>query len=1734
MVLAPFFLNPELIHEGPCSRLWRVVSADDGASVVLKERTDDDDRLQREYIRREFEHLRELSAVSGVVRARSLLERDGRVVLVLDDCGGEVLREWARDHADDLPGVTAIGLEIAQILGHVHGAQIIHRDLKPDNILIADNRPILIDFGLSTRMPRTLAAAVHPSTLQGSLAYIAPEQTGRMNRAVDRRCDLYSLGATLYELIAGRPPFVSDDPAELVHAHIARVPIPLREIRPEVPPALSGIVDRLLAKDPEDRYQSALGLAADLRRVLMAISAHEVADFILGQHDAADRLQLSERIVGRQEELLALQAGLDRVIDGAIELALVTGPPGIGKSSLIGELQRRIGGRGFVLVGKFDALRRDEPYSAVREALEGLVRYVLSEEPAELARWRQSIEQAAGGTLSVLTDVLPALTQVVGVQPPLAEVTPSAAKYRFQQAVQCFLRVFARPRSPVLLCLDDLQWADVASLDLLSSLFSVGLGSLLIVGTYRSDEVGDGHPLRAMLVDVERYEGRVTELVLAPLEGPAVARIVAEALASSEAEIEPLVELVAARSLGNPLFIGELLRDAEARGHLRFDADAQRWCWDLEAIAAIPFIDDVMGWLAERIDALGEKTRDLLQIAACFGGAFVVTDLGAVVDVSAESVESSLVDAARAALLLQVGERCRFAHDRIHQSLLASMEPGRRRRVHLRIGRYLRSTASSGDDALFSIADHLNEALEFLEDPAERLGLADLNLRAVRKARASGAFEQASRYARAGIDLLDAGGWQSGYELAFELHHQAATCEFVRGDHMRARELLSTCMREARSDFDRMRVHASWAESALHLNRLEETIQHGREGLRLLGADLPSRGTPGTLIRDSVHAMRLVRRTSPDEIEQLPTASDINTWWTLKLYYHTSGAAFQADPALMTLIAMRATALSIERGATVFAAADFITYGIMLGSISQNCRPLERYGDLALRLLRRHEDRGVESVVKFLHGSFVSPLVHTYRDAIVLLREAFRAGCDSGMLVYAGLAEDVIVDLATMSGVPLSTCEGYAASARQYSRRTQLMTAEIARSARRDLVAALRFVGAREIGGSDSGDAIANAQRCLCRIEYAVYMRDSHGLYAGVAEIDKGIPLVMRMTHALPQYHLHRVIRFCFAAASGLPERPRTYMKVRSSLARLAKWAKTNPSNFHHLYSLASAEYSSLVGDHRAASRLYEEAIDRAHVEEFRHHEGLACELAGRHYLALGVARVADVYLTRARQKYVEWEADAVVARFDKDYPHINAPRRVQSGGSTSSQTGESIDLSALLKALAALSGEIHLDGLVRRLLHLSLENAGAERGWLVLDREGEWQVEAVASASDPDAVERPTPRWSADQLPVAILHYAARTREPVVLDDAANGGMFMHDAFVQVRRLRSVLCLPLVNQGRVLGLLYLENNLVSRAFTGQRTEILRFLASQAAVSLEIALLYQKLEEYSRTLEERVEDRTRALQRALDELRLAQRQMVESEKMAALGGLVAGVAHEINTPVGVGVTAASTLHERTRELQERYEAGAMTRADLEEYLGRAARGNAILLANLGRAVELIQSFKQIAVDQSSEAPRSFRVQEYLEQVILSLRPELKKTPHQIELSGPEDLVLQSFPGVFSQIVTNLVMNSLIHAWPRAEGVDTSSAGLMRIDFRRERDRFVLEYRDDGGGIEEDHVGRIFEPFFTTRRDHGGSGLGLYIVYNLVTQKLGGTIACESAPGRGVHFTLTMLATFVETDRTNSA
>jgi PAS domain S-box-containing protein len=1455
------------LHRGSGDGLAPVLlaSAKDASSASLQ-------RLEHEYALRD-----ELDA-SWAARPIALSRYNDRWALVLEDPGGEPL-----DRLLEGPLQTAEFLRLAvpltNALRQMHERGLIHKDIKPGNILVhqASGGAWLTGFGIASRLPREHHPPAPPEVIAGTLAYMAPEQTGRMNRSVDSRSDLYSLGVSFYEMLTGRLPFNATDAMEWVHCHVARQTAPPDEHVPAIPQVLSAIVMKLLAKTAEDRYQTAEGLEADLQRCLTEWEAHgRMPKFPLGARDLSNQLLIPEKLYGRTREIDTLIAAFDRVLSrGTTELVLVSGYSGVGKSSIVNELHKAlVPSRGLFAAGKFDQYQRDIPYATLAQAFQSIVRLILGEGEAPLGRWRGDLQEALGPNGALMITLVPELELIIGEQPPVADLSPLETQERFQMVLRQFVAVFARKGQPLVLFLDDLQWLDTATLDLLKELAThPDIHDLLLIGAFRDNEVGPAHPLLHTLDAIRHTRTGVHDILIAPLEGADLTDLVADTLRCGPAAAQPLGQLVHEKTLGNPFFAIQFLKALSEEHLLVFDAHETRWKWDLNRIHARRFTDNVIDLMVARLSRLPPATQDTLKRLACLGNTAGARSLAMALGKTETDIHAHLWDVVRLGLLLRTDDRYTFAHDRVQEAAYALIDHAERATFHLQIGRMLaaHTPAESREERAFEIVSQLNRGAALILSHEEREQVAVLNLIAGKRAKATTAYASALNYLIAGEALLPPDRWGRTYTLAFGLALHRAECAFLTGDPATAEQELAALSLRAGTTADLTAVTCLRVAVFMTSGASERAIEICLQCLQSLGIFWSSRPTDDEVEREYRQMRRQLGSRAIETLIDLPPMSEPDSRATMDVLAAFIPAAHWIDRNLYCLIIGRMTNLSLEHGNDAGSCIAYAYLGAVLGPHFGDHQSGYRFGKLALDLVEKRELDRFKHRVYAIFGCHVTPWMRHLRDARGLVRRAADASHESGDLTFEVFSRMNLTTNLLASGEPLEEVEREAqralalAQKARYGLVVELVTGQLG------LIRTLR--GRTSTFGS-SADSLFDEVQFEQSLESAPtilvcwhWIRKLQArLLAGetesaIAAAEKAERLLWtsRSFFETAEYHFHAALARAAGCDIAPPAaRAQHLQALRVHHAQIAAWAENCPANFASRAALVSAEIARLEGRDLDSMRLYEQALQSARENGFVHNEALAHELASRFYAARDLTAIAQPHLRAARDSYMRWGAVGKVRQLEGSFPKLREEAAPPHPATTIDASVEHLELATVIKVSQAVSGEIVLEQLIDNLMRTALEHAGAERGLLIAEHDGLQQLEAEATTVR-DAITvrlRPGP-VSAAELPESILHYVIRTRQAVTLDDASVQGAYSEDPYVRRHRLRSVLCLPLIKQTALIGVLYLENNLAPGVFTPTRSAVLTLLASQAAISLENAYLYSDLRRANANLQQENSERRR-------------------------------------------------------------------------------------------------------------------------------------------------------------------------------------------------------------------------------------------------------------------------------------
>ncbi|KIY38814.1 protein kinase [Pseudomonas sp. 10-1B] len=1677
-------------------RLFCRLRRPDGSNVLVMRPVNEQplpatvDRLTHEYL------LREQLDASWALLPQALERINGKPRLVLGDPGGQPLSALLVSPLD-IETCLRLAVEISVALGRLHLAGLVHKDLKPQHILVNcdDGKARLTGFGLASRFPRERQPPEPPETIAGTLAYMAPEQTGRMNRSVDSRSDLYALGVSLYQMLTGSLPFNAADPMEWVHCHIARKPLPPCERVATVPQILSQVVMKLLAKTAEDRYQSAAGLEHDLRRCLADWRQNRrIMAFSLDEQGTPERLLIPEKLYGREREVQILEDAFTRMVrSGVPELVLVSGYSGIGKSSVVNELHKvLVPPRGLFASGKFDQYKRDIPYSTLVQAFQGLVRTLLGKSSEVLAEWRNALLAACGPNARLMTDLIPELRLIVGEPAAVPELDPQQAQRRFLLVLRRFIAVFASAEHPLALFLDDLQWLDAATLDLLEDLLThADLRHVMVVGAYRDNEVDARHPLNARLQAIRKAGAPVHEIRLSPLARPHIEQLIAESLHCPAPSVMGLAQLVQDKTAGNPFFVIQFLQALAEESLLAYDHAARRWRWDSQRIHAKGYTDNVVDLMVGKLARLPLATRQALQHLACLGNVAQTQTLGLVLDLPVERVQAVLWAAVRLELVAQQEDTCTFVHDRIHEAAYSMIAEAERAPMHLRIGRLLAEQipAHHREESIFEIVGQLNRGAALIDANAEREQLAELNLLAGRRAKAASAYSSALAYLSMGEQLLNEGGAAHPHELSFALALNLAECEFLTGQLEQADNRLVGLAQRARTAAEGVAVACLHMDVCLMLDRSDRAVAVCLAWLRQVGIEWVAQPDDDEVRSEYDQIALLLGERSIEQLIDLPLMEDATSLATLDALCKLFAPAVQTNANLACLTICKAVSLSLAHGNCD---ASCMLYA-NIGRVSRRFGDYltgYRFGRLGCELVERRGLQRFEAGTFLCFSMFVVRWTRPVSECRELLRRAFVAANRVGDLPYAAYVGNGLISDQLFSGEALGSMQAEAEQGLAYAEKVHFGLVIDFINTQLALIRTLRgqtptfgcldddhFSEARfEQHLRDAPDLALAAGKYWVRKLQARYLAGDYAAAEACAAQAKLLTWVIASFFEEAEYHFFAALTL--AAREGFDQA--TLQALAEHHGQLQIWAQQCAATFASRLALVEAEIARVEGRLVEAEHLYEQAIQLARDSGFVHVEALASELAARFYGARGLARIARVYLRDARYGYLRWGAEGKVRQLDSRHRYLRNVDPEPGPTATIATPVEHLDLATVLKVSQAVSGEVDLQKLINQVLRTAIEQAGAERGVLVRARGGEARVVAQASVGEGEVALCNEP-VSSTLLAESVLYQVLRTGESLCLDDAISDPACMADNYIRRWRARSLLCLPLTNQARVVGALYLENNLSSRVFDPARIAVLRLVASQAAISLENARLYHEVAER--------EARNRQVQSEL----------AHANRVATMGQLAASIAHEVNQPIAATVTNANAAIRWLRAQPPQ--------------LDEVGLGLGRIIKDANRAAEVLGRIREL-IRKAPPQKQAVDVNAVVLEMVDFTRGEALKWRALVHTALAEGLPqVQADRVELQQVLLNLIINAL-------EAMSDVDEGCreLQISTAMNQQGVQVTVSDSGPGFATENLELAFAPFYTTKAS--GLGMGLSICRSIVEAQGGQLTAARNHPrGATVQFTL---------------
>jgi len=1529
----------EKLYESSRTLVYRAMRKADEKAVILKI-FKSEYPAQEEFavFKREYEITKRFDD-EGIIKVYSLEAYENGYMMVMEDFGGESLVKHLKGKKIETSLFFHLAIRITDILGIIHQSGIIHKDINPSNIIWnpATGQVKLIDFGIASELHTENAEATGVNSLGGTLEYIAPEQTGRMNRSIDYRSDYYSLGVTFYELLSGVLPFLVEDQMELVHCHIARQPILLNQFDPSIPVALAQIIEKLMAKTAEERYQSSFGLKADLEICVDAfITTGTIKDFTIGKVDILERFQIPKRLYGREVEMELLVSALNKVGKGNTEILLVSGYAGIGKSALVSEMHKFIAAKnGYYTSGKFDQYERNMPYSALIQAFRNLIRQILTEGEEQVDNWRKRLLEALGQQGQIIIDVLPELELLIGKQHPVRELTPQEAQNRFNLYFQNFVYSLASNEKPLVLFIDDLQWSDVQSLKLLGLLFSdTEMKNILFIGAYRDNESDSASYLMKMLDEIEKSGRKIKEIRVQNLALEHITELLGDLLKCHTEKARLLAELCMKKTSGNPFFLNQFLVLLYDKGLIKFDRGGGNWQWDITQIEDAGITDNVVAFMIGKIQQLSFKTQEIMKLASCIGSQFDLKTLSSVGKKTDRETTNDLWEAIEAGLILPIDNayqyveeisslkiEFKFLHDRVQQAAYNMIEARRKMEIHLGIGHQLAENLSEEEreERLFDRVNHLNMASELITDEASRLELARLNLKAGKKAMDSAAYGAAYAFFKYGMDMLGDESWDKDYSLTLSLYTKSAEALFMSEDDDKyelMESLIALVLKHARDVLDKIKVYDIKANALNAQCKARESVLTSFEALKLLGIKVPNKQSMPDMFINVLKIKRLLSGKRKDKILALPAMTDVNKIATMHMMSRLHYCVYLVTPEYVAFETYTRLRLSMKYGNDVSSCFAYMDCALVLMHILGDFDGGYELGKTTLKLFEGEPLNEYSYRALACFTLAIRPFKEPLKKVLPVLRELFQSGLENGNNEFGPTTLTIYGINGFLSGQKLSSLllelvknnavykrtkqAAMLDELRMYMQLIAIMSGEAGRTCILDgkYFDREHFLAKNSINEYVTSFFVLHFNTMVLYYNFEDYIQ-------AITYAEEAKKLEASYLGQISLVHLYFYDSLARLAAynSVSDDKQKEFLKrIKANKKKLSKWVKHSHANFLHMYYLIEAELQAVLKKDAKAIAYYELSIKTARQNEYINIEALASELAAKFYLSREKEKMAQIHLKDAYFAYRNWGAAAKTKHLEEKYPQfflktgakeVAAAKSTITASITSSEnTGiQQLDLRTVIKASQVISSEIVLDKLLEKMLETVLENAGAQKGCLILDKEGELFVEAHGSIGhEKIEVMQSIPLADWTGIPITLVNYVVRTMENVVLNNALDESIFSTDPYIMQEKPISLLCMPVINQRKMVGILYLENNLADGAFTPERFELLKMLSAQIAVSIENARLYGslakakvQLEEYNHTLEQKVEERTEALREKTKELLLKQQQIAvkeERERMA--------------------------------------------------------------------------------------------------------------------------------------------------------------------------------------------------------------------------------------------------------------
>jgi predicted ATPase/tRNA A-37 threonylcarbamoyl transferase component Bud32 len=1222
------------------SIIYRGLNEHHKTQVILKIlKSDSLPTSEQAKFRQEFQVIQKLDKIQGVIRALDLMEYHGNLVMILEDIGADSLNNIDFKKLN-LSHRLKIAVKIARVIAEIHGIQVIHKDINPANIILnqTTGQLKLIDFGISSFLSRETPMVKSLGVLEGTLSYISPEQTGRMNRSLDYRTDFYSFGITLYELFTGRLPFLTDNPPELVHCHIAREPVAPHALNPEIPKTVSDIIMKLISKNSEERYQSSIGIIADLDECLTRLKEHQkIFDFAIGLNDISDRFHIPQKLYGRELEIETLMSAFDRVIHGKNEIMLISGHAGIGKTALVQEIHKPIvRQQGYFISGKFDKFQRNIPYFALVNAFSNLVQLILTESKDKLCKWQERILHALGINGQIIIDVIPDLELIIGPQPAAVIVDSKEIKNRFDLMFQRFIRIFMHKDHPLVIFLDDLQWADAASLRLIEIIMSSNEDNLFLICAYRHNEVNPSHPFMTVLEDIKNKGVATRKIKLAPLSQSHLEKLIEETLhCRGGAKVKELARHVISKTGGNPFFTNEFIMALYSEELLNFDHHKGEWKWSIDEVKSMAMTDNVVELMTSKLKKLDLPTQNILKIAAATGNQFTLEMLTSIAGESSIEIEEMLFSALENGLIIPAygshsslggievsNIEYKFSHDRIQQAAYTLIKQEIRPKFHLETGRLLFENTNTDNllERIFTIVNQMNQGAELIKSRSEKDKLAELNLIAGQEAMASAAYEPSLTYSKQGLSLLDDDSWSKNYQTTLGVHLLALEAAYLCSRFQEMDILINEVVENAKSLHDKTKAYEVKISSLMAQDKPLEAVQISLPIFKMFGVTFPASPSRLSVLLALMKTKLLIGRKRIESLLDLPEMTDPHKLAVTRLISRASAAAYMSATMLHPLFTLKRVNLSVTHGNSSWSIPVYATYGLILCSVLGDIDTGYRFGQLALNLMDRLDADETRARTLCMVSAFVMHWKEPVRATLPPLLKGYQSGVDTGDFEFGSFCASIRLVYSLLSGKKLKwlkdELEEFDKILSQIKQETAHTWLKITRQAVTNLMNENQppcALDGKYVNGEIMEELLANSQNRLgvfyftfSKIvlsyqfyEFRIAIKDSDKLQEYLTNV--------RSLLLVPVYYFYdSLVRLALYTGANRKERKQILKTVTGNQRKMKKWARHAPMNFQHKYFLVQAEVMRVLGKDSEARAYYEQAVELSAQHNYINEEALA------------------------------------------------------------------------------------------------------------------------------------------------------------------------------------------------------------------------------------------------------------------------------------------------------------------------------------------------------------------------------------------------------------------------------------------------------------------------------------------------------------------------------------------------